>query len=288
MPSFVEQESSENYLETIYFLYKIKESVRSIDIAKEVNHSRASVSRALSILKDRNLVVVDVNGVINLTDEGLKYAEHIASVHDMLSKFLKLTLHLDDEQLENNACRMEHVLSKETIEAIELYINKNNSDNLENNNFTSHFPNQADLNESSEHYLETIYLLGGYDRLGYTESSFVDIDEQYPVASQCPIKSIDIATKLELSRASVSRAINNLKEKGFIFLNEKKLICLTKKGFVKAVNVYSRHVQLTKFLMNTINLGHDIAVKDACRIEHLISDECFLGILNYNKKFLDN
>ena len=84
MPSFIEQESSENYLETIYFLYKIKESVRSIDIAKEVNHSRASVSRALSILRERNLVVVDANGVISLTDEGLKYAEHIASVHDML------------------------------------------------------------------------------------------------------------------------------------------------------------------------------------------------------------
>ena len=88
--------------------------------------------------------------------------------------------------------------------------------------------------------------------------------------------------------AELEEAINNLKEKGFIFLNEKKLICLTKKGFVKAVNVYSRHVQLTKFLMNTINLRYEIAVKDACRIEHLISDECFLGILNFNKKNLDN
>lgn len=116
------QESGENYLETILLLYKKNGSVRSIDIANELNFSKPSVSRAMSILKNAGLIVMDNDGHINLTDEGKEKAESIYERHKTITNFLIATLEIDSELAEKDACRIEHVISQETFEEMKNFI----------------------------------------------------------------------------------------------------------------------------------------------------------------------
>lgn len=116
------QESGENYLETILLLYKKNGSVRSIDIANELNFSKPSVSRAMSILKNAGLIVMDNDGHINLTDEGKEKAESIYERHKTITNFLIATLKIDSELAEKDACRIEHVISQETFEEMKNFI----------------------------------------------------------------------------------------------------------------------------------------------------------------------
>jgi len=109
------------------------------------------------------------------------------------------------------------------------------------------------LHESGENYLETIYLL--------TEQSK-------------NVRAIDIANELSFSRASVSRALNLLKDKGYINIDN-NLITLTRQGLAKAEGIYARHVHITNFLIKSLGLDKHTAEKDACRIEHIISEKTF-------------
>lgn len=97
------------------------------------------------------------------------------------------------------------------------------------------------------------------------------------------VRSIDIARQLGFSKPSVSRGIGILKTDGYITVNDKGYIDLTDKGRERANFIYEKHQILTEFLMNTASVTKEIAEGDACKIEHIISDEVFDGI----KKFLN-
>ena len=111
-------ESREMYLETILVLSKDTDFVRSVDIANELEYSKPSVSRAVkNLLADGSITVAD-NGRIQLTKEGLFEAESIYEKHKILTKIFVEVLKLDPELAEKDACRVEHVISDETFEAL--------------------------------------------------------------------------------------------------------------------------------------------------------------------------
>lgn len=110
------------------------------------------------------------------------------------------------------------------------------------------------LQESGENYLETILVLK--NRLGY-------------------VRSIDIATELGFSKPSISRAIGILKEAGYVVVEPTGNILLTEMGQQRADKVYERHVVISKYLEKYLGVSKETADKDACRIEHIISEESF-------------
>ncbi|MCD7974421.1 MAG: metal-dependent transcriptional regulator [Phascolarctobacterium sp.] len=113
-------ESGENYLETILILTNRKGAVRSIDVAAEMNFSKASVSRAMSILKRNNYIIMEADGNILLTKEGLKKASAVLDRHVTLERFIEEVLGAPPEIAEKDACRIEHIISPETYAGIKL------------------------------------------------------------------------------------------------------------------------------------------------------------------------
>ena len=117
------KESGEMYLETIYILCKSKSSVRSIDVAEYMNFSRASVSRGIGLLKKQDFILMDREGYITLTDSGLKTAEKIYERHTVISKML-MAMGIDEKTATEDACRIEHVISDKTFEAMKQHTKK--------------------------------------------------------------------------------------------------------------------------------------------------------------------
>ena len=117
------KESGEMYLETIYFLCKSKSSVRSIDVAEYMNFSRASVSRGIGLLKKQNFILMDKDGYITLTEKGLKTAEKIYERHTVISKML-MAMGIDEKTAIEDACRIEHIISDKTFEALKQHADK--------------------------------------------------------------------------------------------------------------------------------------------------------------------
>ena len=113
----VDNESQEMYLETILKIQKRKGSVRSVEIAEELGYSRPNVSRAVGIMKDDGFIVVKKDGLIELTESGKEKAENIFSRHKSLTQAL-VVMGLSPEAAEENACRVEHVITEEAFEAI--------------------------------------------------------------------------------------------------------------------------------------------------------------------------
>lgn len=111
-------ESGENYLETILVLTKRNGSVRSIDIAEEMNFTKASVSRAMSILKRDNYIIMEPDGRILLTKDGQKKAAVVYDRHVTLTRFINELLGVDEKIAEKDACRIEHIISPETFAGI--------------------------------------------------------------------------------------------------------------------------------------------------------------------------
>ncbi|MBR4231917.1 MAG: metal-dependent transcriptional regulator [Oscillospiraceae bacterium] len=118
------QESGEMYLETILVLSRKNGSVRSIDIAEQMNYSKPSVSRAMSILKSGEYITVDRNGYISLTEKGSEIAEKIYERHTVISELL-IRLGVDEETAVRDACKIEHDLSDTTFEIIKKHIAEN-------------------------------------------------------------------------------------------------------------------------------------------------------------------
>jgi Mn-dependent DtxR family transcriptional regulator len=116
-------ESGENYLETILILKERNNLVRSIDIAKEMNFSKASVSRAVNKLKDEEYICVDDAGLIDLTEKGLSLATKIYDRHRFFTDFL-IYLGVDARIAQADACKIEHVLSQESYQAMKSYLTK--------------------------------------------------------------------------------------------------------------------------------------------------------------------
>jgi Mn-dependent DtxR family transcriptional regulator len=115
-------ESAENYLETILMLSKTLPVVRSVDVANELGFKKSSVSIAMKNLRESEHITVTKEGYIYLTESGKAIAEMIYERHELLSSWLE-TLGVDSTVAEEDACRIEHVISPESFEAIKKHIN---------------------------------------------------------------------------------------------------------------------------------------------------------------------
>lgn len=116
-------ESGEMYLETIYVLGQKQQNVRSIDVAEEMGFSKPSVSRGVSILKQQGYLTVDGNGFLELTDSGMDLAKKIYERHTILTEAL-VRLGVDPEIAQQDACKMEHIISDETLNAFKRHMGK--------------------------------------------------------------------------------------------------------------------------------------------------------------------
>lgn len=114
-------ESGEMYLETIYILSKKSDTVRSIDVCDYMGYSKPSVSRAMSILKQGGYVSVNNDGHLTLTDAGLELAEKIYERHHILTQILT-SLGVDEATASDDACRIEHVISEESFNALKKHL----------------------------------------------------------------------------------------------------------------------------------------------------------------------
>jgi len=121
-----------------------------------------------------------------------------------------------------------------------------------------------ELHESSENYLETILIL--QNRNG-------------------AVRSIDIANELDFTKPSISRAMSRLRESGHVVVDNNGQITLTDTGIDIATRMYERHCLLTNYLI-VLGVNKDIAAADACRIEHVISEESFDKIKEHTEKML--
>jgi len=115
-------ESGENYLETILILQSKNGSVRSIDIANELDYTKASISRAMSILKKEGYITMEEGGSIHLTDSGYQMATQIYERHRLLTEYLVKALQVEEETAVADACRIEHVISQESFHKIKDWV----------------------------------------------------------------------------------------------------------------------------------------------------------------------
>jgi DtxR family Mn-dependent transcriptional regulator len=113
--------------------------------------------------------------------------------------------------------------------------------------------------EDTENYLETVLMLR--QRKGF-------------------VRSIDIANEMGFSKPSVSIAMKNLKENGYITIDDGGMISLTDKGREIAEKTYERHTLFTEWLIR-LGVSPDVAAEDACRMEHAVSEESFAAIKNF-------
>lgn len=114
--------SGEDYLETILILSK-RNDVRSVDVAREMELSKPSVSRAVGLLKNGGFITVDKNGYISLTEDGKKQAERIYERHTVLTEWL-VSIGVDEGSAAENACRLEHDFSDEVFAKLKADIEK--------------------------------------------------------------------------------------------------------------------------------------------------------------------
>ena len=114
------RESGEMYLEAILVLAKKSGYVRSIDVSEYLGNSKPSVSRAMGILREGGYILMEKDGAITLTDSGKKLAETIYERHTVLSELL-IRLGVDEKTATDDACRIEHVISDESFQAIKQY-----------------------------------------------------------------------------------------------------------------------------------------------------------------------
>lgn len=117
--------------------------------------------------------------------------------------------------------------------------------------------------ESLEMYLETMYLLD---------------------LVHGKIRSVDIASKLNVSKPSVNKAVNVLKDMGYLTQETYGNIHLTDAGKKEAMKIYDRHTILSCYLEEVLGISHDIAEMDACKMEHILSDETFSKIKEIVKR----
>ncbi len=113
------QESGENYLEAILNLERTNGVVRSVDIANQLGFSKPSVSRAMGVLRKAGLIEQEAYGNIVLTEAGRKRANDVYHRHLLITQFLVQILSLNEEIAEQDACRIEHVISPETLQKMQ-------------------------------------------------------------------------------------------------------------------------------------------------------------------------
>lgn len=114
------QESGEMYLEAIYVLSQKSNTVRAIDVGEHMGYSKPSVSRAMGLLKSGGYVVSDEFGHLSLTESGLEIAHKIFERHTVLTEAL-VSLGVPRQTAEEDACKMEHVISDESFRAMKAH-----------------------------------------------------------------------------------------------------------------------------------------------------------------------
>ncbi len=132
MPKFNDIDISaslEDYLEAIFILQKENSSVRTTDIASFLDVSKPSVNRAVGTLRDAGLLSHESYGEITLTDLGKSHAKSVLHRHNLLKDFLHITLGVDAKTAEKDACKMEHVMSNESIEKLSSFLESLNNEN---------------------------------------------------------------------------------------------------------------------------------------------------------------
>jgi len=117
------QESGEMYLESIFVLSKKSNFVRSLDVAEYMGYSKPSVSRAVNLLKQGEYLTVGKDGSLVLTELGLDIAQKVYERHIILTDYL-VSLGVDMETASEDACKIEHVISDDSFEAIKNSIKK--------------------------------------------------------------------------------------------------------------------------------------------------------------------
>jgi Mn-dependent DtxR family transcriptional regulator len=117
-----QSESKEMYLETIYLLEQEDSHAHSADIAKHLGVSKPSVTKAMNSLKDLGLIEQERYGPVSLTKKGRAIAKKVYENHKLITRFIEVTLKLTPKQAEENACKIEHVISPEMLTAIEEYL----------------------------------------------------------------------------------------------------------------------------------------------------------------------
>lgn len=115
------QESGEMYLESIYVLLQQTKNIRSIDVCEYMSYSKPSVSRAVGLLKNGGFINISEEGFITLTEIGLSTAKKIFERHTVISSFLE-SIGVSKETASDDACRIEHVISDESFEALKKQI----------------------------------------------------------------------------------------------------------------------------------------------------------------------
>lgn len=118
-------ESMEMYLETVYILEKNHGHAHGVEIAKRLCVSKPSVTKAVKLLKAQGLVSTQKYGTISLTEKGCELAEEIYNNHKLIELFLEHSLKLTPSQASINACKMEHILNDDMLEAIKIYLQNN-------------------------------------------------------------------------------------------------------------------------------------------------------------------
>lgn len=114
--------SLEDYLEIIYILMQNSDSVGITDIAKALSISKPSVNKAVNLLKEKGYICQEKYGKIIFTDKGINTAKSVYKKHNMLAVFLKDVLGVSKKTAEIDACKVEHVLSNETILRMEYFL----------------------------------------------------------------------------------------------------------------------------------------------------------------------
>lgn len=118
--------SLEDYLEIVYILQQDGSDVGITDISRELKISKPSVTKAIGILRSEELVIQEKYGKITLTEKGISTAKEIYKKHKILSKFINKVLGVNERTAEIDACKLEHILSAETLLGMKKYLNKIN------------------------------------------------------------------------------------------------------------------------------------------------------------------
>ncbi len=118
------KESAENYLETIFVLSKKMGSVRSIDVANEMNFTKASISVAMKRLREDEYISMNADGTIILTEKGKEIASMVYERHSVIAKIL-ISLGVSEETAYEDSCKIEHDLSHESFQKIKEFYEKN-------------------------------------------------------------------------------------------------------------------------------------------------------------------
>lgn len=111
----------EDYIELIYLSTLKKEQLKGADLARKLDISRASVSEVLAKLTSKKLIIYNENKTISLTTEGKKEAKKVYSKHHILKTFFETVLNIPSETAEENACKIEHIISKQILNRMETF-----------------------------------------------------------------------------------------------------------------------------------------------------------------------